>query len=293
MSHQRSKAKAFDESVLHPGVRSQEGFLLEWESLREVMTRDEAALKELGITHKQVADRLRYVMGRASHLCWEIQDDVDDIWKRIDRGFTVGGVKVTWRSWCGYQNCPFGCADDMECAYGIQFPKERHREALSDTDYTMSNAQGSLFVSELLPHLIEHHHFFEGGTKYRVDPAICVKVLDIKPGIDYTPRHAKQAIWSCSHAASGPNMNLEKEFVGYLEEKDTYENGTIIDLGRKGVTARQKGDNLLIVADGPIDGKFVIDGLPVNDFHSGFAFYTKTEFDYVVKAEGEKEIGGP
>jgi len=65
--------------------------------------------------------------------------------------------------------------------YGESEYDGQYKETTGCMDYHVTNSDGDeLFFSELHIHLIKAHHFFEGHTKYRLDPEKCIKFLGIK-----------------------------------------------------------------------------------------------------------------
>ena len=284
--------KSFDESHLLPGRSSGAGFLAESDSFDDIVRQDAENLKSLGITHKQVADRLEYVMGRAKTLLWDIAEDVDDIWKRIARGFMVSGVKVTWTSYLGWQECPWGCE---------AFKSNGDPYAKSDTDFTMKNKYGSLFASALHVHLIRKHHFFEGHTKYRLDPVECVKVLGLLPGVDYSPSYAERKFWSMSHAHS--NNNSVEEYIQEIqtsnswkaeEDREVWNKGTVVNIPGNNIHARVFGDKLAVISKDwlVLREPVMIAGVPFKEVHNGFSMLNIHSCQFVVKKDGEDEVGG-
>jgi hypothetical protein len=130
------------------------------------------------LTYKQFADRLETLTQKAKYKCRGLKK----YWDVVKKGITVEEIyKVSWDSYMGYQHCEL-CTD---------------RSAASDTDYTITNAKTnkSVFFSHLHLHLIREHSFFEGHTKYRLDPLLCSKVLNIKPNVDYSPDYKSQEFW--------------------------------------------------------------------------------------------------
>ncbi len=140
------------EALLQPGKSSGSGFLGRGESFEEVVRNDSQTLTELGLQHKDIAERLQYIVSKASQKCGDISL-VDDKYK------------VRTVSWLGYQNCPW------------------QDEEKTDKDYFIENIETGrkILFSGLMPHLVGDHHFFEGrGTRYRLDPLETILVLDIE-----------------------------------------------------------------------------------------------------------------
>lgn len=271
--------KTIDESILYPNSSSEGGFLAEGEPLQGVIDKDATTLKDLGVTHKQIADRLEYVIGRALRIIHMrvFENDDLDYFKEVHNGIDVDGIHVTWTSWMGYQGCPWGCASRKN--------KGRDNFALSDTDFRMSKDGVVITPSKLLVHLIRSHWFFEGHTKYRLDPADAVKVLGVCPGVDYTPVYDSEWLWSVSSAVYDSETDVNEIIKEYcFRDKEIYDNGTPITLeGHPDVVVRLLGDRMLIVFGGRknIRGAFVIGGLRLNRINPGISVYHKYENHYV------------
>ena len=258
---------------LYPGRSSQDGFLAKGEDLEEIRAKDSATLERLGITHEQVSDRLEYLMGRAKHLAYEYKGK--DHWKRIEKGFDVGDVNVSFVCYCGYQGCPWDC------------PGKHDLYTWSSADFTMKNDRGSIFASELHVHLVLFHKFFEGHTKYRLDPEQCVKVLGLKPGVSYKPKYTTKPIWWHSR---GQSSSLDVD--GYLKEimadrsynKDAVrilEHGKPVKIKGDAIV-RALGDEVLVISHGVVKG-LTVDSVPVDVSYGGLNIFKKSEIKYVVE----------
>lgn len=141
---------------LYPGNNSTKGFLADGEDFYQVQRQDLDHIKVTGITYIQIADRIESILrGQCSEL------------------FTVNTT-----SYFGFQYCPL-CNSD-----------EKDNDCRSNNESMVINkkTKEKIFIPGLIVHLIKEHHFFEGNTPYRVDPLIAIKVLDIKPNIDYKSR---------------------------------------------------------------------------------------------------------
>lgn len=144
------------EESMRPGRLSVGGFLGEKEVLDQILKADDEIVKNLGLTHEQIADRIEYFIN-AVH-CYP-----------TNQGELVEGIYlVTGTVYRGSQKCPWG--DSMP-----------H----SSIDISIKN---NLLGEELkLPgaivHLIKRHQFYEGKeSPYRVNPAQAIRVLGILRG---------------------------------------------------------------------------------------------------------------
>ena len=146
------------EKMMRPGACSEEGFLSPDEKLYDVYLEDDETLKRLGATYGGIADRL------------------DEIVK--SRGLHENLTVEPTHYW-GWQECPFGCSDELG-ELGDEY-RALYEKTTSSSDYTVTNGalKESVFFSGLHSHLVRDHHFFEGHTKYRLDPEQCVRVLEI------------------------------------------------------------------------------------------------------------------
>lgn len=140
------------EARLRPGRSSDVGFLGPHESLKEVIYKDATTLKRLGVTHEQIAHKLKF-LGEAATVSGLSSLD----------GFNIELLSAN------------GCQDDP-------FQEKRVWHPLSSEEYWITNSDGEiLYFPGLIITLIRDYQFFEGKeTPYRVDPETAVKVLKLK-----------------------------------------------------------------------------------------------------------------
>ena len=135
------------EARLRPGQSSHAGFLGWNESLKASIYEDAETLRRLGITHKQIADKLDYLVENSQG----------------NHGFTVeiGSTR-------GMQEDPF----QEKWIPGTH----------SNLEITVTNQDGeSISFGGPIIGLIRDYQFFEGKeTSYRLDPETAVKVLKLK-----------------------------------------------------------------------------------------------------------------
>jgi hypothetical protein len=177
------------EARMRPRQFSVKGFLGQTEGLREVVERDDATLKKHGITHEQIADRLESLVEQAK------QNEGDDL--------IEGKYKVKSLHYRGVQTCPFydigDCGSDNRDIFitkcntkkpsGIKGMIQRViNPALRETEEI-----DRIEFPGLIMHLIRDHHFFEGDTPYRLNPEDAIRVLEIKPGVDYSIKIEKES----------------------------------------------------------------------------------------------------
>jgi len=175
---------------MRPCADSRAGFLGKDESLIDVALADARVLQEYGITHQQVADRLTYLSGRAFRK-WNMKSRRGQSYYDAQREGAVidGKFRFTAIGWMGSQNCPF---------VHSSLPNRVYTCGWGSHDFAVENMATNERIKfpELMLHLVGGHHFFEGkGTSYRLEPADAVRVLDLKPGVDYSPKMAKEVVW--------------------------------------------------------------------------------------------------
>jgi hypothetical protein len=157
------------EKWMRPNQYSQSGFIGEKESLKDVIAKDNAYLRKQRITHWQISDGIKDIFrtitsthegSRPRHGC--------DITAETGIPYFVKSTH-----YCGWQMCPF---EDLP-------PWQDVKQGKSDSDFQITNKNNNctVFLSELHPHLIEYHHFFEGNTEYRLEPKQIIELLELKP----------------------------------------------------------------------------------------------------------------
>jgi len=195
------------EDRCRPGSWSAGGFLSHKDKLLEVVERDSETLARLGITHDQVADRLESICGQA----WRIESvlysrgehpehhkNLTRPWIYVERKF---GVRDT--AWMGLQTCPFKTRTE-ECGNTSRASVDVH---LKNRD--LGNER--IDFPGLIIHLIRDHHFFEGNTHYRLDPEEAVRVLELEPGVDYSPDWRTETLWHYTRAGNRPPEEFLRE----------------------------------------------------------------------------------
>jgi len=257
------------ERQMRPGALSEAGFLGLNERLNDVISVDLRTLQRLGLTFQQFADRLETLSQKAHGLMHGHRGD--NYWKIVEKGLLVEKkYRISWNTYMGYQKCPFGCAEN------------------ADTDYTIVNVETgeSVFFSGLHIHLIREHQFFEGHTKYRLDPETCARVLDIKAGVEYTPVYTHKEYWvgnggCCISSYRTVDDYLSSHWVGQDEKMmKTIQTGVPVDVG-DGLYALSNGEELLIISLTSHKRGVVIDGVPIWDLSEGMYMYKKHTFKWV------------
>lgn len=191
--------------------------LAENERLHEVMERDQVTLKHMSVQHEQMGDALKTVLLitkqlhtrfvdcsgfrsldvsecvpvaqkrdpaavaaiRAAIAKQKFRSDVFAVLKKardwnVDQvyeaefDFNGQSVRVLAVYWGGAEPCPF-LAENVN--HGFQYGG-------ADVFVVNLSSAASFQYSSLLPHMIKHHHFFEGQqSRYRLNPEAVCKVL--------------------------------------------------------------------------------------------------------------------
>lgn len=271
-----------DDKILRPGNSSRAGFLNETENLQSVLDADNATLLALDITHEQIADVLETIVGKTCRQVSLANRHDRDIWNTIKKGFNldsvIKGLKVTFVSYRGYQYCPL-CDRELTVAYGIDFTQENEHDRFnrSNTDFTISQNGKSIFFSELHIHLLRNHHFFEGHTKYRLDPAAVVEILELKPNVSYTPQYSTETIWQ-AHSGSSCSSYSAQDYINALNEKRTiYDMGDDVDINAE--VAKRLGNDLIVIKPRK-KGWVTFDGVEI-ELDMDCRHYTLTERKFI------------
>ncbi len=218
------------ENGMRPGQNSQIGFLGENDNLVEVIQADAQVLKKYGITHKQIGDRLKSLTGQAERK-WYLNSRAGIYSKPgEDPGVLIGDLfRVHGYGTLGIQECPFG-----NCGAG-------------SSDYVIKNLKQKIQIKfpSLMPHLIRDHHFFEGNTSYRLDPEKAIEVLELKSGVDYTPKTKTEVYWD----GGSWQWDLKKDLFGSQNLKKNAEKEKEI---APGVILYVVGEEGVIFANKPI-----------------------------------------
>lgn len=132
------------EDKMQPGVMSTTGFLKKGEKLMDVLKRDNATLKQLQLDPKSLAFRLDELFKRVQNF--------DDYTARMEQR----GIEMFILQTRGFQECPF---EEPHCP-----------RASLELVINLKSTGKTYTISELLPHLISEHGFFEGDVPYRIGP---------------------------------------------------------------------------------------------------------------------------
>lgn len=151
------------EARMRPGQLSQVGFLGENERLEYVIQQDERSLKNMGITHEELAEKLDYLLRTA---------------RDSSGGYVrIGNFEVKLTTYTGFQICPW--SPDIhggQCTAG----KGVDHASVDWHIHNIGTGQ-EMRGSGLIVHLIRDHHFFEGlKSPYRVDPHKLADLLSVR-----------------------------------------------------------------------------------------------------------------
>lgn len=153
------------EARMRPGRLSQLGFLGPRERLTDVLARDDETMRELGLSHAQMAGVLADLLGRA--------EERPARRVTVDRHFDVSVTVFK-----GFQICPWAASPHRGQCDAEGGPR------FASLDWTIRNLRTGQQERGpgLLEHLIGAHRFFEGEqSPYRVAPANLAALLELEP----------------------------------------------------------------------------------------------------------------
>jgi len=162
---------------LYPSPEFMFGYLGKNEDLDQIIAEDEKILARLGFSHEKIAQAIENVF---------LTDEPTYNGNHLIRRAFIESPECPWRDYCTVS--PFDLS--LKVTEIIMINKEKIEEAVtflesrgSEGTYCfpdlVNNDLGMIF-SDLHPHLIREHHFFEGkDTPYRVDPERAIRYLGI------------------------------------------------------------------------------------------------------------------
>jgi len=141
------------EKNFKPGTITKDGFLgNDSRHVHDIVQHDAITLDRLGITTKEIADRMQYFIDKGKDA---LEDKLE-----LDE-YTI---QVIWSR--GMLPCPFG------------EPRLHHKIFIVLRNNAINK---SIRYTQLNVHLIKEHGFFEGeGSVFRLDPEELVTVLGLK-----------------------------------------------------------------------------------------------------------------
>lgn len=150
------------EQRMQPGVLSLGGFLGKTENLEDIIRKDNQVLLELGVSHRELADRLSHLIEKALNLKNKRYNSKKyNIKLSIYPGFQI----CPWSENIHHEQCNFGS--------GVKY---------GSIDWIITNKLEGITVSGsgLLVHLIGDHNFFEGKqSPFRIDPLDLCTLLGV------------------------------------------------------------------------------------------------------------------
>jgi uncharacterized protein YkuJ len=188
---------------------SHTGFLKSDQTLRSVVDLDTAVLATAGVTFQQIADRLHGIIKRLIRLQNEDSDYRTHVTHKhfeLEGKFSVRMVSY----YRGLQDCPFEVHS-----------RDRCDNKFSCYEFVVKNISTNkeIFFGGLLPHLYEKHEFAEGhGCYHRLDPIMAAEVLEIEPGISYSPALQDIKFWKMvdiSENLSPYDLFEKEEILGH------------------------------------------------------------------------------
>jgi hypothetical protein len=148
---------------MRPGVFSRTGFLGLHERLSDVIAADNGTLRNLDLTHAEIASRL--------------EDLITGAEASPARQTRVGALECRVRVHQGFQICPWvRDSHHAQCSAGLGV---RH----GSVDWWITNLTTGQEMKGpgLVVHLIRDHHFFEGPmSPNRVDPSALARLLELR-----------------------------------------------------------------------------------------------------------------
>jgi hypothetical protein len=199
-------------------------------NMENILAVDTKIVTRLGTSHEQIGDALKTIMRLAMHKSHvsdggALSDFLAQLTGRqapalpfktpytklirgdrdwCDQGkyektinFNGQTLRVFVINWGGSQKCPFQ-SDSDESYHGYDY-------GASDVVITNVDNGKILRFSNLLPHMIKHHHFFEGLLCfYRVEPEAIIDVIGpLDPTKNYRLQSEKKVGWASSASGSG------------------------------------------------------------------------------------------
>jgi hypothetical protein len=189
------------EQRMYAGVYSASGFLAEDERLKDVIKKDNAYLESVGITHEQIADKIKMILDMHKEICFGTACGTGHCMNHLNNySFLDNGLLVQYVSYMGGQSCPF-------------HNKEYKTNSEGHTDVTITNKDTKITFNILLEHMIRYHQFFEGSVEHRLDPRKIIDMLDIKSGVSYKTPPSKYSWIGVNHKCVR-DQNLLKMMSG-------------------------------------------------------------------------------
>ncbi|MBI5066510.1 FHA domain-containing protein [Candidatus Woesearchaeota archaeon] len=266
----------FVEEEMRPGRLSESGFLGPTESLRDVIEKDAETLKRRGITHKQIGDRLNSLMGQALEY-WELLSDSKGYDAEVisqKKGMLIDGfLRVSAKPFHGSQTTPF--------------LSDQRRKIPAHHDFTVENIRTGekITFSQLMSYLVGEYGFFEGKeVQYRLDPESIIRILELKPDVDYSPKTIKVKYdYFLSRGFSTTDYPIQESYTEVYNNPDI-----VIDLAPK-AKIYVKGDKLLIKTENGFDQSDINEPIIVDGSEVVIEHLSEKVYSYLSRnSEGSK-----
>ena len=167
----------YKELALHGGFGdySGEGFIGYKEDLLQLVHKDWELLEEYNLNHRVIADKIERLISRGS--------TKESIFRLFGMGLLKKGYTYSEPSFqtMGTQPCPWECEIRGQNV-GMIFDKTLSDEERVKAEFGEENTSSGRYVllTELSPHLIREHYFFEGrDSPFRMDPLFLIKAFGL------------------------------------------------------------------------------------------------------------------
>ncbi len=157
-------------------------------SIRQQCEKDFKMLEFLKITSQQIADKLQTLILK-TELLYNKYTKVSELSSRPPATFMVGIFKISWLhySLMHFDTCPFSKVKEKSC--------EKVRDGSIKIENTSTNQ--TITINRLQIHCIREHDFFsKEKTTWRLDPVAVCKLLELKPGVNYSKDLVITKFWS-------------------------------------------------------------------------------------------------
>ncbi|MEK6946365.1 MAG: hypothetical protein AABX32_02055 [Nanoarchaeota archaeon] len=212
--------------------------------LRDLLESNRKLLQRLNVAPEQLADRIDSLVGQAKTIA-EVTRSYSQREEYLRAGVALAnGFRVS--------------EDPCRCQDSCPFSEEtRYTETCGYTsrNYGIQGKGEEVTFTALMPHLLRDHHFTVFHPRHDDQGALpleyVVRALDVKPGVDYTPKRVTLVNWvsdlgrynSAAGVRFGP-FSLRERFPGRQELVENPD--TEIEVA-EGVTFYRKGDLGLLV----------------------------------------------
>ncbi len=183
------------EQLMYPGELSKEGFLQDDERLIDVYENDKKLLDEHNITFKQIADRLQTIVAKYFTQLDKKRLQVESNMlgrHNLNKTIIEGLYLISHKTYhTGAQTCPFQNESLDNNYYGYTY-------GARDITIIHLETKQEIKFNTLLIHMIKCHQFFlSPKSSHRLCPIDVIKMFNMQPNIDYTPKYTELLKWNC------------------------------------------------------------------------------------------------